>query len=206
MLRWFTTIIGSLTMAGCSLVGIRTTPEPPSEVIQKDGAIEVRQYQPQVLAETWVDKDYDDAGSAGFRRIAGYIFGGNQARQSIAMTAPVLQQERPETIAMTAPVLQQETDKGWWMAFILPEDITLANAPTPDDSRVLLREIPAQKVATLRYGGLNSPEKMASNAALLENWLKEHDYQVVGDAMMASYDPPWTLWFARRNEVQFKLR
>lgn len=206
MLRWFTTIIGSLTMAGCSLVGIRTTPEPPSEVIQKDGAIEVRQYQPQVLAETWVDKDYDDAGSAGFRRIAGYIFGGNQAKQSIAMTAPVLQQDGSETIAMTAPVLQQETGKGWWMAFILPEDITLANAPTPDDSRVVLREIPAQKVASLEYGGLNSPSKMKSHAVTLRKWLEENGYQATSEPVMASYDPPWTLWFARRNEVQFEVR
>lgn len=195
----------SLLFAGCSVFGIRTTPEPPYEVTEQDGPIEVRQYEPQVLAETVVEDDHDEAGSKAFRRLAGYIFGKNQSQQQIAMTAPVLQQEASEAIAMTAPVLQRDAESGWWMAFILPADISLASAPKPIDTRVHLREIPGRKLATLRYGGLNSPEKLERFAGELNQWLKVRGLRPVGEPTMASYDPPWTVWFMRRNEVQIEL-
>lgn len=199
------TIFSGLTLAGCSLVGIRTSPEPPHQVLKTDGKVEVRQYRPQLIAETFVQKDYDGAGSVGFRRLAGYIFGGNLAKESIAMTAPVLQEPRSQSIAMTAPVLQGKTPEGWWMAFILPAEITLDNAPEPTNPEVKLRELPAQKMVSLQYTGRNSPERMAENAALLAQWIAKEGLQPVSAPKMASYDPPWTLWFLRRNEVQVEV-
>ena len=84
MKKTLAALFSSLTLAACSLVGIRTSPEPPYEVLKSDGKIELRQYQPQLIAETFVSEDYDRAGSAGFRRLAGYIFGGNQENEQIA--------------------------------------------------------------------------------------------------------------------------
>ena len=43
-----------------------------------------------VIARTQVRSDYSEATSRGFRRIANYIFGGNDANTEIAMTAPVI--------------------------------------------------------------------------------------------------------------------
>jgi len=208
---------GPLTLAlgACSVVGIRTTPMPPYEVLEADGVIEVRQYLPQLIAETFVEtvarpqpsggKDFRRGGNSGFRRLAGYIFGGNESKEGIAMTAPVLQEPRSESIAMTAPVLQEERSDGWWMAFILPEGYTLESAPTPDDPRVTLRELPAKRLATLRYSGWNSPEKMARHEATLRAWLEASGFRPTGPALMASYDPPWALPFLRRNEVQLEV-
>ena len=205
MKKTLVTIFSGLTLAGCSLVGIRTSPEPPHQVLKTDGKVEVRQYRPQLIAETFVQKDYDGAGSVGFRRLAGYIFGGNLAKESIAMTAPVLQEPRSQSIAMTAPVLQGKTPEGWWMAFILPAEITLDNAPEPTNPEVKLRELPAQKMVSLQYTGRNSPERMAENAALLAQWIAKEGLQPVSAPKMASYDPPWTLWILRRNEVQVEV-
>ena len=211
------TLLASLFFAfgGCSVVGIRTTPEPPYEVISAAGDIEVRQYESQLIAETFVenivqtmpgeDKQYRRSGDSGFRRLAGYIFGGNTSKEEIAMTAPVLQEQRNEEIAMTAPVLQEAREDGWWMAFILPEGYTLESAPTPDDSRVSLREVPGKRVATLRYSGWNSPEKMARHEETLRAWLETEGVRPVGAPLMASFDPPWTLPFMRRNEVQIEV-
>jgi hypothetical protein len=198
-------ICSALLFTGCSTLGIRTTPEPPHEVTRRDGPIEVREYRPQVLAETVVRADHDEAGSQAFRRLAGYIFGGNRAGRQIAMTAPVLQKEASKSIDMTAPVLQRETAEGWWMAFILPVEISLDSAPEPNDPLVELREVPGRTIATLRYGGLNSPEKMERYAADLGRWLDEQGFRPLGPPTMASYDPPWTLWFLRRNEVQIEI-
>jgi hypothetical protein len=198
-------ICSALLFSGCSTLGIRTTPEPPHEVTRRDGPIEVREYRPQVLAETVVQAAHDEAGSQAFRRLAGYIFGGNRAGRQIAMTAPVLQKEASQSIDMTAPVLQRETAEGWWMAFILPAEISLDSAPEPTDPLVELREVPGRTIATLRYGGLNSPEKMERYAADLGRWLDEQGFRPLGPPTMASYDPPWTLWFLRRNEVQIEI-
>ena len=205
MKKTIAAICSSLTLAACSLVGVRTSPEPPHEVLKSDGRIELRQYQPQLIAETFVEKDYDQAGSAGFRRLAGYIFGANREKEQIAMTAPVLQEERSRSIAMTAPVLQEETEKGWWMAFILPEEITLDNAPEPTNPDVTLRELPAKRQVSLQYSGLNSPEQMERHAKELSTWIDKEGLRPLTKAKMASYDPPWTLWFLRRNEVQVEV-
>jgi len=205
-------------LGGCSVVGIRTTAEPSHEVLLSQGNMELRQYEGQLVAETFVEnivhsapgeqqeKHYRRSGSQGFRRLAGYIFGGNTSKEEIAMTAPVLQEERSEEIAMTAPVLQEERADGWWMAFVLPEGYTLESAPTPDDSRVSLREVAPARIATLRYSGWNSPEKMAEHEGALREWLKAEGLEAVGAPRMASYDPPWTLPFMRRNEVQIPVK
>ena len=68
--------------------------EPKFEVLLTDGAFEIRKYAPYIVAETMVEGDMDQASSKGFRLIADYIFGNNQAVSSassekIAMTAPV---------------------------------------------------------------------------------------------------------------------
>jgi hypothetical protein len=204
------------SLGGCSIIGIRTTAEPSYEVLVSEEGFEVRQYGPQLIAETFVanivhsmpkeDMDYRHSGNQGFRRLAGYIFGGNTSKEEIAMTAPVLQGERSEEIAMTAPVLQEEREDGWWMAFVLPEGYTLEGAPVPDDSSVRLREVPSERIATFRYSGRNSPVKMAEHEEALRLWLSSAGFEVVGAARMASYDPPWALPFMRRNEVQIEVK
>ena len=205
MKKTLAAVCSSLTLAACSLVGIRTSPEPPHEVLRSEGKIELRQYQPQLIAETFVQKDYDQAGSAGFRRLAGYIFGGNRAKEQISMTAPVLQEAQSRSIAMTAPVLQEETADGWWMAFILPVEITLANAPEPTNPAAKLRELPAKRQVSLQYSGRNSPGEMQRQAKELSAWIDQQGLRPLTDPKMASYDPPWTLWFLRRNEVQVEV-
>ena len=91
------------------------------------------------------------------------------------------------------------------MAFILPKEYTMANAPTPNDPNVRLRELPAMRLATIQYSGRNSVTKMAEHEATLRAWLKTEGIQIQGPARMAGYDPPWTMPFMRRNEIQIPV-
>ncbi|MGB1175340.1 MAG: SOUL family heme-binding protein, partial [Luminiphilus sp.] len=50
-----------------------------------DPDVEIRDYDPRILATTRMT----DGQNSGFRVLAGYIFGGNEKEQEIAMTAPV---------------------------------------------------------------------------------------------------------------------
>ena len=197
-------LIGSL-LSGCTVFGIRSAEEAPHEVLAEDGDIQIRRYRAAVVAETVVDGDYDETGSIAFNRLGGYIFGKNKKRQEIAMTAPVVREEASEEIAMTVPVLQERSGRRWTMTFVMPAEYTLETLPEPLDPAVTLREQPPRTVATIRYSGSLSEERIDEKAVELRAWLKDNGYKAVSSSRSAGYDPPWTLTFLRRNEVHIDV-
>lgn len=197
----------------------RLVEEPRFEVERALGeGVELRRYAPRVVAATRVQaRSYDEAVSEGFRRLAGYIFGGNAGRAEIAMTAPVTQgpaaaiesggSVEGERIAMTAPVTQAPAagDGGWEVTFTMPSDRTLQSLPAPNDARVTLRATPSERIAVLRYTGLAGPEVVAARAAELRARLDAEGLEAVGGPISARYDPPYTLPFLRRNEIWLRV-
>ena len=151
--------------------------EPKFASVLREGDLELREYPALVVAEVSVGGDHDQAASAGFRLLAGYIFGGNTRRERLPMTAPVVQSKSAsESIPMTAPVIQI-ADKGrWTVQFVMPANQTLDTLPVPNDARVRLRE-----------------------------FIARHQLKAAGSAALARYNPPWTLWFMRRNEVMIPV-
>ena len=55
-------------------------------VLEKEDGFEIRQYDPQIVAETFVEGDLEEVGNEGFRRRYAYISGENTKKQSISMT------------------------------------------------------------------------------------------------------------------------
>lgn len=198
-------LLSSVWLAGCSVMGIRDTPEPHYQVLLQDREFEVRAYPPLLVAETVVSADYAEAGSIGFKRLAGYIFGGNTARQSMAMTTPVIRQAESEEIAMTAPVLQQTDGRQWRMAFVMPEGYRLDTLPIPLDDKVVLKEVPGKKVAVLSYSGSLNENTIAANSQKLLDWVNQRAYTPISSARSAAYDPPWTMPMLRRNEIHIDI-
>lgn len=206
------------------LVGIRAgTEQPPYEVVGRVGDAEIRRYAPQIAAEAVVEGPVETARNEGFRRVAGYIFGDNTAKASVAMTAPVVQGReaaggsqsiamtapvvqaragRSESIAMTSPVVQQPAGaESWSIQFIMPSKYTLATLPQPNDPRVRLVEIPARTFAVVRFSGLGREDAVARHEKALDAALAGSSWRAVGEPVTWYYDPPWTLPFLRRNEV-----
>jgi len=185
------------------LTGARAmaTEEAPYTVVKASGIFEVRDYEPHILAETLVDGTLEDAGNKAFRRLFNYISGANHSRSSIAMTAPVSQESKGEKIAMTAPVGQQRSSGKWSVSFMMPAGYTLATLPVPDDSSITLRQVPAHRVAAVRYSGTWSEENYLDYKERLESWIRESGFETSGEPVWARYNPPFTLWFMRRNEI-----
>ena len=189
------------------LVGIRAgTEQPPYEVVGRVGDAEIRRYAPQIAAEAVVEGPVETARNEGFRRVAGYIFGDNTAKASVAMTAPVVQGREPsggsQSIAMTSPVVQQPAGAGSWsIQFIMPSKYTMATLPQPNDPRVRLVEIPARTFAVVRFSGLGREDAVARHEKALDAALAGSSWRAVGEPVTWYYDPPWTLPFLRRNEV-----
>jgi effector-binding domain-containing protein len=175
--------------------------ETPYEVIEADGKLEIRLYAAHIVAETIVDGSLEDAGSKAFRRLFRYISGDNKSRDKVAMTAPVSQQSSGEKIAMTAPVGQQRVNEMWAVSFTMPASYTLQTLPEPDDPEVTLRQVPARRMATVRYSGFWSEKNYLRYKAELESWIDSKGLITVGDPVWARYNAPFTPWFLRRNEI-----
>jgi hypothetical protein len=186
-----------------TLLGIPTAmaiEEPRFKVLEQDGSYELREYLPYIVAETRVEAGFEDAGSVAFQRLFRYISGNNIAQQKIAMTAPVTQ-SRGEKISMTAPVSQVADGKAYVVAFTLPSKYTLGTAPQPLDPTVRIRAVPAKLIACWRYSGRWTSANFSENEALLRERIKSRGLTPGGDAVLARYNPPFTPWFMRRNEV-----
>jgi hypothetical protein len=198
-------ILTTFFLAGCSVFGIRSADEPNYQVLNDYGHIQIRHYPVLVVAQTEVNEDYKNSSSQGFQRLAGYIFGGNQKQQKLAMIAPVIQEQEAETLSMTAPVIQQKSGPVWLMAFVLPAGYSISSAPVPLDPAVLIKEISNKKVAVIRYSGSLSEQGIEEKSEALKKWLTQQGYRAISPSRSAAYDPPWTLPFLRRNEVHIDI-
>jgi hypothetical protein len=180
------------------------TAEPPFTSVARDGNFEIRDYATQVIAEVSVTGDMNQASNRGFNPLAGYIFGGNQPRAKIAMTAPVTRQQGTK-IAMTAPVTRQAAGNVWKVRFIMPAGSQLATMPRPNDPNVRLLEEPARRYAVIKFSGLGDAAAFTAKTAELTTLMSARRLVALGSPTFASYDPPWTLPFMRRNEVWMEI-
>ena len=199
-------VMGALMMAPA-----QAAEEPPHTVTFSSGSIEIRDYAPMILAEVEVSGDMATAGNRGFRPLANFIFGDNQRPESttgadIEMTAPVIQ-ARPDKIAMTSPVTQARgDDETWRVAFVMPADWTMDTLPRPNDKSVEIRQVPARRMAAIRFSGGPDEKAFAAKARALTTFLEREGYEIAGEPTYARYDPPWTPTFLRRNEVLIEIR
>lgn len=178
-----------------------TVKEPKFSLREIRSGYEIRTYSSSIEARVVVSGTYREAMNSGFRILAGYIFGGNTSKQSIAMTAPVTEQ-KSEAIAMTAPVTESEVEGGERVvAFAMPGGYTLATLPTPNDARIEIVEVPAHTTAVLRYSGHSDAETVVQMKAKLLAYLQRDEVRIVGVPRSAGYNPPWTPSLMRRNEI-----
>lgn len=170
-------------------------------VLQMRQGFELRQYPARIVAQAKVSGPYREALNEGFRIVAGYIFGGNVAHESIAMTAPVVATQKGEQMAMTAPVLATKRGTMHTIAFGMPASYTLDTLPKPSDTRVELVELPPQKIAVLRFSGYATTKRVVYMEEKLKTLVEAQHLKVVGDVSYAGYNAPGTPPWLTRNEV-----
>jgi hypothetical protein len=175
-------------------------------VVRKANGYEIREYPTHIVAQTTVDGTYDEALSEGFSIIAGYIFGGNAKKEGIAMTAPVTSQNSAsEKIAMTAPVIAGTDGNSRIISFIMPKKYSLDTLPTPNDSRVKLVEVPAKKMAVLRFSWVRTADRVKRMEEQLLAMLSQDGVKTIGTPSYAGYNAPWTPPWMARNEVMVEV-
>jgi hypothetical protein len=159
---------------------------PSYTVVGPAGTFEVRDY-PQL---TVVNAPMSKRGADGsFMKLFRFISGGNG---------------RSEKIAMTTPVIMSGTESGT-MSFVMPSKLTPQNVPAPSEQGLTVGTRPAGLYAVYRFSGTGSPAKSTEAAAKLLGWVSSKGLVPSGVPSFAYYNPPWTPWFMRRNEVMIPL-
>lgn len=180
--------------------------EPNFALVLKEDRFEIRDYAPMIVAEVTRSGERDAAINDGFSPLADYIFGDNAGKADIEMTAPVTQQRRGTEIAMTAPVTQQAAGAETWnVRFVMPKEWTMATLPKPVNPEVRLIEVPAERMAVVRFSGWVGDSDIADFTARLKDFMARKGLTPVGEPVYAFYDPPWTLPFFRRNEIMWRV-
>jgi len=164
---------------------------PKYQIVKTLGDVEIRQYPNLILAQTKLGgKRYDSNGNNGFSTVAGYIFGGNQQQQKIAMTAPVI-------------MSLSDTDAS--MSFVMPSQYQMSDLPAPNSSAVSLVAQTPMTLAVLRFGGFTSDEKISKYAQELNRVLQENNIRTKGSLLYMGYNAPWDV-VNRRNEVAYEVQ
>ena len=186
--------------------------KPKYSVLETKNGYEVRKYESYITASTVIEDtslNRTEKMNAGFRKVAGYIFGDNKLDtgeiKEIAMTSPVIEEDGSLEIAMTVPVIENDNQDldSKKVSFVLPSEFTLETLPEPNNKDVVIEEISEQYWAVLGFSGLSSDEKKEKYTKRLLEKIGS-DYQV-GRVQFAYYDPPSTLPFLRKNEVWIEL-
>ena len=179
------------------------TEQQPYDVVTRFPHFEVRRYPAHLVAEVEVDAAFTRAGNEAFGVLVAFIWGRNSPRGKVAMTAPVVQEKAPTTIEMTSPVVQQSgAESGRHVvAFVMPAEFTLDTLPTPSDPRIQVRQVPAQVAAVKGFTGRWTEHIYEKQLAELRTAVEQAGLEVIGAPRFARFDPPWTPWFRRRNEV-----
>ncbi len=173
------------------------------DVLKRLPGFELRRYPAHLVAEVEVDSSFTDAGNRAFGLLAAFISGRNSARGKVAMTAPVLQEQASTRIAMTSPVVQESGGQPGRqvVAFVMPAEFTVDTLPTPSDPRIRVREVPAQVAAARTFTGRWSEPIYQEQLARLHSAVSQAGLEMIGQPRFARFDPPWTPWFLRHNEV-----
>ena len=200
-MRTLLLLIATVFLQGCSVFGIRTVEFLNYQVLEKDGKFDIRQYEDYWVVRTEIDGEYRESTGEGFRLLFSYISGKNKQQEEIAMTGPVMQQEKGEKIAMTGPVIQQKSGKRWTMEFVLPSKYNKLQPPEPLDPEVSIVKVPGYRAAAITYSGNLREEKYNTKTRELLDIVNLKGLQPIGEPFSAGYDPPWTIPFLKRNEV-----
>lgn len=184
-------VMGATAGPGTAAETFKGYEMPPYTVTMTDGAREIRNYGPHVVAEVTVAGDRSTAISRGFSVLAGYIFGGNDAGAQVAMTVPVA---------------QEPAGTNWVVRFMMPSAYSVDSLPKPKNDAIRFVAMPGDRQVVERFSGLPATDDLTARAEALRAWAGDQGLTVQGEAKYYFYDAPMTLPWNRRNEVAFSVK
>jgi len=159
-------------------------------VVKKEDGFEIRFYPKATFATIRTNgTNYKQVASSGFRKLAGYIFGGNDQNKSIAMTAPVR---------------MEMSEKGSAMSFVMPEKYDMATLPKPKDATVEIKQSEDVYAAVIAFGGYANDEKINDHTQKLVALLQKKNIKIIGGFNFLGYNAPYD-FIGRKNEISIPI-
>ena len=157
--------------------------ESSFNIVHQTDVYEIRHYVDRLAVQaTYTNQD------SSFRNLFNYISGANIDSEKIKMTTPVTQSEESSKMVMQ---------------FYLPSKFTKKTAPDPTDSRVELITIEEGHYAVIKYSGRLTNKNFNKHKKILKENLIQDKIEIIGPAIKATYNSPFTLPILRRNEAMF---
>lgn len=178
---------------------------PAYKLIEDCGAVQIRHYEPILMAEVTLEGERQKVASEGFWILASYIFGKNSVQEKIAMTSPVAQSKASKKIEMTAPVRQTEKNGSWTIQFAMPSKFNIESLPKAQDQRIRFRNIEPSTQVVICFSGIASKKAIAKQTALLQSFLTNRGLAASAEPSLYFYDSPFTLPWNRRNEIAIEI-
>lgn len=164
--------------------------QPKYRLLRFKGNIEVREYEPMIIAEVKVLGLRKEAIKKGFKVLADFIFGNNISNQKIEMMAPVMQEGRM---------------KEWKIKFVMPSKYSPETLPKPNCAEIRLIPVSRTNFAVIKFSGLVDDKSIRKYIQELQDYIFAEHLCGIGKPILAFYNPPWTLPFLRRNEVMIEV-
>jgi len=162
----------------------------PFKVVKTYDNFEIRNYEASLFTAVKLSSnEYSKVSSSGFSILAGYIFGGNETNEKIAMTSPV---------AMTL-------EDSMTMMFMVPQKFNKENLPRPNQSQIEFKEEPAKTVAAIRFGGWANDEEIEKYKQKLIAELDKNGIEYTNRFYLLGYNPPYEI-LNRKNEIIVELK
>ncbi|MFK7969249.1 MAG: heme-binding protein [Bacteroidia bacterium] len=161
----------------------------PYEVGKKYDDFEIRNYEASLFTSVKLSaSEYKEASSKGFSILAGYIFGGNEKNEKIAMTSPVAMSLEDSMTVM----------------FMVPKKFDRSSLPQPNQAQIEFRDEPAKTVAAISFGGWADDEKISQYKTRLIAALDAKGIDYSDRVYFLGYNAPYEV-FGRKNEVIIEL-
>ncbi len=184
-------IILFLVLQSFTIMSTEKTEVQKYSVVHQYDEFEIRFYPSTTLATIHSEaKTYKELSGPGFRKLAGYIFGGNESETKISMTSPV-QMDINDSLSE--------------MSFVMPSEYNTDNLPKPNDSKVIIHKTGDEYVAAIRFGGFASDEKIGYYSQKLKELLEKNGINFYGNFRFLGYNPPFQL-VGRKNEIIVSVR
>lgn len=159
------------------------------KVLKKYDAFEIRKYDAANFSYvTMKTSSYQESSGQGFKSLAGYIFGGN---------------EKNDVIAMTSPVVVNLSDS-ITMQFMVPSKYKMEELPTPNNPNIKFKAEKEKFMATISFGGWSNDQKIKKYTEKLKDLLKKNGITHFNNFSYFGYNPPFQM-VNRINEIGVEI-
>jgi hypothetical protein len=123
----------------------------------------------------------------GLEDMSSYLLGSNVEGKKLEMAYPMSFERIP-------------TENAYMVSFAMPGYYTINSLPAPTNKRLVIKEIAAKTMASLKWrGSFPSGDQMDHKRKKLLKYLQDSNYNIIGNIVLFQYDSPYTPGWLRRN-------